>query len=95
MHSRFKGTVSNECLAISEVFALAEEHFATQVIIAADIEEKWTHLIQQALSHFAFETRFNRERGFVGSEPERRKGAVNAKEETSSGNCPERVGGHR
>jgi hypothetical protein len=30
-----------ECLAISEVFALAQEHLDTQIIIAAGIEEKW------------------------------------------------------
>jgi hypothetical protein len=29
-----------ECLAISEVFALTQEHFDAQIIIAADMEEK-------------------------------------------------------
>jgi hypothetical protein len=36
-----------ECLAISEVFALAEEHFDAQIVIAAGIEEKWATVIQQ------------------------------------------------
>jgi hypothetical protein len=37
-----------ECLAISEVFALAEEHFGAQVVIAAEINEKWATHIQQS-----------------------------------------------
>jgi hypothetical protein len=36
-----------ECLAISEVFALAEEHFDAQIIIAANMEEKWASEIKQ------------------------------------------------
>jgi hypothetical protein len=36
-----------ECLAISEVFALAEEHFDAQIVIAAGIEAKWATIIQQ------------------------------------------------
>jgi len=36
-----------ECLAISEVFALAEEHFDAQIVIAADIEERWATEIQK------------------------------------------------
>jgi hypothetical protein len=36
-----------ECLAISEVFALAQEHFDAQIVIAASIEEKWAIEIQQ------------------------------------------------
>ena len=36
-----------ECLAISEVFALAEEHFDAQIVIAADMEEKWAAEIQK------------------------------------------------
>jgi hypothetical protein len=36
-----------ECLAISEVFALAQEHFDAQIVIAAGIEEKWATEIQQ------------------------------------------------
>ena len=36
-----------ECLAISEVFTLAEEHSDAQIIIAAGIEEKWATEIQQ------------------------------------------------
>jgi hypothetical protein len=35
-----------ECLAISEVFALAEEHFDAQIVIAASMEEKWATEIQ-------------------------------------------------
>ena len=35
-----------ECLAISEVFALAQEHFDAQ-IIAANMEEKWAREIKQ------------------------------------------------
>jgi hypothetical protein len=36
-----------ECLAISEVFAFAEEHFDAQIIIAANMEEKWAREIKQ------------------------------------------------
>ena len=36
-----------ECIAISEVFALAEEHFDAQVVIAADMEERWAAEIQK------------------------------------------------
>jgi hypothetical protein len=36
-----------ECLAISEVFALAEEHFDAQIIIVANMEEKWASEIKQ------------------------------------------------
>ena len=36
-----------ECLAISEVFALADEHLDAQIIIAAEMEEKWATVIQQ------------------------------------------------
>ena len=36
-----------ECLAISEVFALAEEHFDAQIVIAADMEERWATEIQK------------------------------------------------
>jgi hypothetical protein len=36
-----------ECLAISEVFALAEEHFDAQIVIAAQMEEKWATVIKQ------------------------------------------------
>jgi len=36
-----------ECLAISEVFALAEEHFDAQIVIAAEMEEKWATVIKQ------------------------------------------------
>jgi hypothetical protein len=36
-----------ECLAISEVFALAEEHFDAQIVIAAGMEEKWATVIKQ------------------------------------------------
>lgn len=35
-----------ECLAISEGFALAEEHFDAQIVIAAGIEERWATVIQ-------------------------------------------------
>lgn len=35
-----------ECLAISEVYALAEEHFDAQIVIAADMEERWAKEIQ-------------------------------------------------
>ncbi|HEY1939960.1 MAG TPA: hypothetical protein VGJ33_18680 [Candidatus Angelobacter sp.] len=41
-----------ECLAISEVFALAEEHLDAQIIIAAEMEEKWARLIQQRYPTF-------------------------------------------
>ncbi len=30
-----------ECLAIREVFALAEEHLDAQIVIAAEMEERW------------------------------------------------------
>lgn len=36
-----------ECLAISEVFALAEEHFDAQIVIAAEMEERWASEIQK------------------------------------------------
>ena len=36
-----------ECLAISEVYALAEEHFDAQIVIAADMEERWATEIQK------------------------------------------------
>jgi hypothetical protein len=36
-----------ECLAISEVFALAEEHREAQIVIAAEIEAEWARVIQQ------------------------------------------------
>lgn len=36
-----------ECLSIGELFALAEEHFDAQIVIAAGIEEKWATEIQQ------------------------------------------------
>ncbi|HEY2236975.1 MAG TPA: hypothetical protein VGK01_26140 [Candidatus Angelobacter sp.] len=36
-----------ECLAISEVFSLAQEHFDAQIVIGAGIEEKWATEIQQ------------------------------------------------
>jgi hypothetical protein len=39
-----------ECLAISEVFALAEEHFDAQIVIAAEMEEKWATVIKQRYS---------------------------------------------
>ncbi|HEX3103617.1 MAG TPA: hypothetical protein VHQ22_04170 [Terriglobales bacterium] len=36
-----------ECLAISEVFALAAEHLHAQIVIAADMEERWATEIQK------------------------------------------------
>jgi len=36
-----------ECLAISEVFTLAEEHFGAQIVIAAQMEEQWATVIKQ------------------------------------------------
>jgi hypothetical protein len=36
-----------ECLAISEVFALAEEHIEAQIIIGVEIEENRARIIQQ------------------------------------------------
>ena len=33
----------------SELFALAEEHFDAQIVIAAQIEEKWATVIQQRI----------------------------------------------
>jgi hypothetical protein len=42
-----QGHSVHECLAISEVFALAEEHFDAQIVIAAGMEEKWATVIKQ------------------------------------------------
>jgi hypothetical protein len=36
-----------ECLAISEVFALAEEHIEARIIIGAEIEENRATVIQE------------------------------------------------
>jgi hypothetical protein len=36
-----------ECLSISEVFALSEEHLDAQIIIAAGMEKKWATVIKQ------------------------------------------------
>ena len=41
-----------ECLAISEVFALVEEHLEAQIVITAEMEEKWARLIQQRYPTF-------------------------------------------
>lgn len=41
-----QGHSVHECLAISEVFALAEEHFDAEIVIAADMEERWATEIQ-------------------------------------------------
>jgi hypothetical protein len=65
-----------ECLAISEVFALAEEHFDAQIVIVAEMEEKWAIEIQQRYPTVAPETRCNRERCSLGVELEKCKGAL-------------------
>ena len=41
-----QGHSVHECLSIGEVFALAEEHFDAQIVIAADMEERWATKIQ-------------------------------------------------
>lgn len=51
-----------ECLAISEVFALAEEHFDAQIVIAADMEERWAREIQKHYPTLHLNPRCYRER---------------------------------
>jgi hypothetical protein len=61
-----------ECLAISEVFALAQEHFDAQ-IIAANMEEKWATEIQKHYPTLHLKPRRHGGRCFVGIEREGRR----------------------
>jgi hypothetical protein len=44
---KLQGHTVNECLAISEVLALAEEHWDAQVVIAADVDGERARIVAQ------------------------------------------------